>query len=160
MQKLFFLLIALISLNNVFAQKFIQPSAYAFSILIQPGTIAVDENGMRIMPKINKERFIYIMVPGKNRPTIKSVQYDKVAVKWDISADAEKEYSAVSESTQKTMKIKSLKGGTMWRINIQEYPNHLISSKALSIIIKGINSFKPFTIMINKETAVQGYDSY
>lgn len=159
MQKLFFILMALISFNTAFAQKLI-PSAYAFSIIIQPGTIPVDENGIQIKPKINKERFIYIMVPGKNRPTIKSVQYDKVGVKWDILADAEKEYSAVSESTQKTMKIKSLKGGTMWRINIQEYPNQLISSKALPIIIKGINISKPFTIMIYKETAVQGYDSY
>ena len=160
MQKLFFILTGLIFFNNAIAQKANQPGAYAFSILIQPGTIPMDENGVPEKRKINKERFIYIMIPGKNRPTIKSVQYDKVAVKWDILADAEKEYSAVSESSQKTMKIKSLKGGTIWRINIQEYPNHSISSKALPIIIKGINSSKPFTIMINKETAVQGYDSY
>ena len=159
MQKLFFILMALISFNTAFAQKLI-PSAYAFSIIIQPGTLPIDENGIPLEVKINKERFIYVMLPGKNKPTIKSIQYNKTAVKWNILNEAEKEYSAISESTQKTMKIKSFKGGTMWRIYIQEYPNHSISPKALPIIIKGIYSSKPFTIMINKETAVQGYDSY
>lgn len=159
MQKFFFILMGLIFFNTAFGQKLI-PSAYAFSFIIQPGTIPVDENGISMLLKINKERFIYVMLLGKNKPTIKSIEYNKTPVKWNILNEAEKEYSAVSESTQKTMKIKSCKGCAMWRINIQEYTNHSIPSKELPIILKGINGTKPFIIILNKVAVIQNYDSY
>ena len=160
MKKLFLLLIGFVFLNTVVAQKSNQLCGSAYSILIQPGTIPVDENGVVIKPKINKERFIYLMVPGKNKPLIKSVQYNKTLVKWDILSEAEPSYSVISEHTQKTLKIKPFKSGTMWRVNIQEYPHRSIPTNALPIVIKGNLSNKPFSIIVNKETAVQGYDSY
>ena len=88
------------------------------------------------------------------------MSYNKTGVKWDILTIAEKEYAPVSEATQRTMSIKPFKGGTMWRINIQEFANHPIQSKATPIIIKGSTGTKSFTVAISKETAVQGYDSY
>lgn len=160
MQKLLFILIGFVFLKNAVAQKNNQPCAYAFSILIQPGTVPVDENGVQTKAKINKERFVYVMIPGKIKPTIKSVQFNKTAVKWELIDLAEKEFSAVSESTQKKMKIKPFKGGTMWRINIQEYTHHSIPLKAVPVIIKGNIGNKPFAVITNMETAVQGYDSY
>lgn len=160
MKKVFFILIGLIFLNSAFAQKANQPFGYAFSMLIQPGTIAVDENGIPMAVKINKERFIYIMVPRKDMPIIKTISYNKIGVKWDMPAEVQKEYAPVSESTQKTMSIKPFKGWTMWRINIQEFDNHSIQSKAVPIVIKGSIGTKPFTMAIYKETSVQGYDSY
>ncbi|MFN0082479.1 MAG: hypothetical protein ACKVOM_08160 [Ferruginibacter sp.] len=74
MQKLFFILMGFLSLNNAVAQKANQPYGNAFSILIQPGTIPVDENGIPVEIKINRERFIYVMVPEKNKPTVKTIE--------------------------------------------------------------------------------------
>lgn len=68
--------------------------------------------------KIKKERFIYIVSSGKAKPSIKTISYNNIAVKWGVLDIAEKEYAAVTESTQKTMSIKLFKGGSMWRINI------------------------------------------
>ena len=160
MQKLFFILTGLIFLNNAIAQKVNQPGAHAFSILIQPGTMPMDENGVPAKRKINKERFIYVVIPGKNKPYIKSISYNKTSVKWDLIGTAEKEYSFVSEISQKTTRIKPFRNGNMWRINIQEINNQNISDKAVPIIINGSVSNVPFTIILNKEIAVQGYDSY
>ncbi len=160
MQKLLFIFIGLIFLNTAKAQKNYQPCGYAFSTLTQPGTMPVDENGVPVKRKINKERFVYIILPGKIKPAVKTVAYNNVAVKWDVSEYAENEYAAVSESTQKTMRIKAFKGGTMWRLTIQEFPNHAIQSKEVPIVIKGNVGAKPFTVTILKETAVQGYETY
>ena len=59
MQKLFFILIGIIFLNTAQAQKYCNPSGYAFSILVQPGTIPVDENGRPIKRRIMKRK-IYL----------------------------------------------------------------------------------------------------
>ena len=160
MQKLFFILIGIIFLNTAQAQKYCNPSGYAFSILIQPGTIPVDENGVPIKRRINKERFIYIVTIGKLKPTISSVMFGKTAVKWDLSNVAEKEFSAVTESTQKTMNIKPTKGCSLWRINIQEIANQPISENMVSINIKGKIENKNFTILIYKETNLRGFETY
>ena len=159
MQKLFFILIGIIFLNTVEAQKYCNPSGYAFSIMIQPGTIPVDENGRPIKRRIMKERFIYILIAGKIKPVINAILYGKIGVKWDLSK-AEKEFSAIIENTQKTMKIKPSKGCSMWRINIQEIINHAITEISPTINIKGKIENKSFTLLLNKETAVQGFDSY
>ena len=160
MQKLYFILLGFLFLQNAVAQKRNEPCGYAFSMLVQPGTIPVDENGNHIKPKINKERFIYIMVPGKTKPVIKAVSYNKTIVKWEILNLPENEYSPVAETTQNAMRIKPAKNATMWRINIQESANHPIETKAVPIVIKGTVQTKPFTVVILKETAVQGYDTY
>ncbi len=110
MRKLVFILLGFLFFNNAVAQKTNQPYGYAFSIIIQPGTIPIDENGVPMKNKINRERFIYVMVPGKNKPTIKTISYNKTAVKWDILNVAEKEYAPVSESTQKNRASNHLKG--------------------------------------------------
>ena len=159
MQKLFFILIGTIFLNTAEAQKYRNPSGYAFSILVQPGTIPVDENGRPIKRRIMKERFIYILTAGKTKPVINTILYGKTDVKWDVSK-AEKEFSAIIENTQKTMKIKPSQGCSMWRINIQEILNQAISENNLTINIKGKIENKSFTLLLNKETAVQGFDSY
>ncbi len=159
MQKLFFILIGIIFLNTVEAQKYCNPSGYAFSIIIQPGTIPVDENGSPIKRRIMKERFIYILTAGKIKPVINTIFYGKTVVKWDLSK-AEKEFSAIIENTQKTMKIKPSKGCSMWRINIQEILNQAISENSPTINIKGKIENKSFTLLLNKESAVQGFDSY
>ena len=160
MQKLFFILIGTIFLNTAEAQKYRNPSGYAFSILVQPGTIPVDENGRPIKRRIIKERFIYILTPGKIKPVINTILYGKTGVKWDLTGLAEKEFSAIIENTQKTMKIKPSKGCSMWRINIQEILNQAISQNNATINIKGKIENKSFTLLLNKETAVQGFDSY
>ena len=160
MHKLLFILIGLIFLNNTQAQKIYQPCGYAFSILIEPGTLPVDENGVPMKRKIKKERFIYIVLSGKEKPSIKTISYNNIAVKWDVLNIAEKEYAAVNETTQKTMSIKPLKNGSMWRINIQEIDHRFIGTKAVPIIIKGDNGTKAFETIIGKETAVQGYETY
>ena len=159
MQKLFFILIGIIFLNTVEAQKYCNPSGYAFSIMVQPGTIPVDENGRPIKRRIMKERFIYILTAGKIKPVINTILYGKTDVKWDLSK-AEKEFSAIIENTQKTIKIKPSKGCSMWRINIQETINHAIAENRPNINIKGKIENKSFTLLLNKETAVQGFDSY
>ena len=160
MQKLFFILIGIIFLNTVEAQKYCKPNGYAFCIMIQSGTIPVDENGRPVKRNINKERFIYILTAGKFKPVINTILYGKTDVKWDLSGLAEKEFSAVTEKTQKTMKIKPYKGCSMWRINIQEIINHAITENSPTINIKGKIENKSFTLLLNKETAVQGFDSY
>ena len=160
MQKLFFILIGIIFLSTAQAQKYCKPGGYAFSILVQPGTIPVDENGNPLKRRINKERFIYIITPGKNKPTITSIVYGKTAVKWDLPGTAESEFSAVSENTQKTMNIKTSKGCFLWRINIHEVSTIGISENTNAINIKGITANKSFTILIYKETAIQGFDTY
>ncbi len=160
MQKLFFIITGIIFLNTAQAQKYCKSSGYAFSILIHPGTIPVDEKGVPLKRRINKERFIYIFTPVKNKPTITSIVYGKTAVKWDLPGTSEKEFSAITENTQKTMNIKPSKGCFMWRINIQEVSNNSISENMNTINIKGITADKPFTIMVYKETAVQGFDTY
>ena len=159
MQKLFFILIGIIFFNSVEAQKYCKPNGYAFSILVQPGTIPVNENGRPIKRKIMKERFIYILTAGKTKPVINTILYGKTDVKWELSK-AEKEFSTVIENTQKTMKIKPSKGCSMWRINIQEILNKAISENNPTINIKGKIENKSFTLLLNKETAVQGFDSY
>ena len=58
------------------------------------------------------------------------------------------------------MKIKPSKECSMWRINIQEILNHPISENMPTINIKGKVENKSFTLLLNKETAVQGFDSY
>jgi len=160
MQKLFFILIGIIFLNTVEAQKYCKPNGYAFCIMIQSGTIPVDENGRPVKRNINKERFIYILTAGKFKPVINTILYGKTDVKWDLSGLAEKEFSAVTESTQKTMKIKPSKGFSMWRINIQEILNKAITENSPNINIKGKIENKSFTLLLNKETVVQGFDSY
>ena len=160
MHKLFFILIGIILLNSVQAQKYCNPCGYAFSILVQPGTIPVDENGRPIKRKIMKERFIYILTAGKTKPVINTILYDKTDVKWDLPGLAEKEFSAVTEKTQKTMKIKPSKGCSMWRINIHEILNQAITENSPIINIKGKIENKSFTLLLNKETVVQGFDSY
>ncbi len=160
MQKLFFILIGIIFLNTVQAQKYCKPSGYAFSILIQPGTVPVDENGGPVKRQINKERFLYIITPGKNKPIINSIVYGKATVKWDLPGPAENEFSAVKDNTQKTMIIKPSKGCSMWRINIQEINNRRISENISAISITGKTDNKSFTLLIFKETAVQGFDAY
>ena len=159
MQKLFYILIGIIFLSTAQAQKYCKPSGYAFSILIQPGTIPVDENGIPLKRRINKERFIYILTVGNTKPVINTILYGKTDVKWDLSK-AEKEFSTVIENTQKTMKIKPSKGCSMWRINIQEILNQAITENSPTINIKGKIENKSFTLLLNKETAVQGFDSY
>ena len=159
MQKLFFILIGIIFFNSVEAQKYCKPNGYAFSILVQPGTIPVDENGRPVKRNINKERFIYILTAGKTKPVINTILYGKTDVKWELSK-AEKEFSTVIENTQKTIKIKPSKGCSMWRINIQEILNQAISENNPTINIKGKIENKSFTLLLNKETAVQGFDSY
>ena len=159
MQKLFFILIGIIFFNSVEAQKYCKPNGYAFSILVQPGTIPVDENGRPIKRRIMKERFIYILTLGKIKPVINTILYGKTDVKWELSK-AEKEFSTVIENTQKTMKIKPSKGCSMWRINIQEILNKAITENNATINIKGKIENKSFTLLLNKETAVQGFDSY
>ena len=160
MQKLFLILCGLIFLNTANAQKYFKPSGRAFSILIQPGNIAVDEIGIPTKRKINKERFIYILTGDKVRPIINSIFYGPTAVKWELLSTSEKEFSAVQENTQKAVNIKPTYGNSIWRIIIQEIPNNSISDKALPIIIKGKKSNKPFTVLINTETALQGFESY
>ena len=160
MQKLFLILIGTIFLNAVLAQKYCKPSGFAFNILIQPGTMPVDENGVPIKRHVNKERFIYIITPGKNKPTITAITYGKAAVKWDLPDTAEKEFSVVTENTQRTMNIKPSKGCSMWRINIQEISNHHIAENMPTINIKGKTDNRSFTLFIYKETAVQGFDAY
>ena len=160
MQKLFFILIGIIFFNSVEAQKYCKPNGYAFSILVQPGTIPVDENGRPVKRNINKERFIYILTAGKTKPVINTILYGKTGVKWDLTGLAEKEFSAVTESTQKIMKIKPSKGCSMWRINIQEILNQAISENNPTINIKGKIENKSFTLLLIKEIAVQGFDSY
>ena len=160
MQKLFFILIGIIFLNTTQAQKYFKPTGYAFSILIQPGTVPVDENGVPVKRQINKERFIYIITPGNNMPIINTIVYGKAAVKWDLPGPAEKEFSAVKDNTQKTMNIKPSKGCSMWRISIQEISNHGISENMPIINIKGKTDNKSFTLLLYKETAVQGFDTY
>ena len=160
MQKLFFILTGLIFLNSAQAQKHCNPGGYAFSILIQPGTIPVDENGNRTRPRLSKEHFIYITTSGKMKPIINSIFFGKTAVKWDVPGPAETGYSAVTQTTQKTISIKPFKGCSLWRINIQEFANHPIAENSASIIIKGKADNKSFSLVLNKETAVQGYDTY
>ena len=159
MQKLFFILIGIIFFNSVEAQKYCKPNGYAFSILVQPGTIPVDENGRPVKRNINKERFIYILTVGKTKPVINNILYGKTDVKWDLSR-AEKEFSAIIENTQKTMKINPSKGCSMWRINIQEILNKAITENSPTINIKGKIENKSFTLLLIKEIAVQGFDSY
>jgi len=160
MPKLFFILLGIIFLNAAQAQKYCKTSGYAFSILIQPGTIPVDENGNPIKRRINKERFIYIITMGKLKPTISSIMYGKTTVKWDLPNSSEKEFSAVTESTQKTMNIKPSKGCSLWRINIQEFPNQFISENIVGINIKGKIENKSFTLLLNKETNLWGFETY
>ena len=160
MQKLFFILLGILLLNAVQAQKYCKPSAYAFSISIQPGTIPVDESGAPIKRHSYKERFIYIVTPGKNKPTINTIAYGRAAVRWDLPGSAEFEFSAVTENTQKTMNIKPSKGCSMWRINIQEISNNTISESTSAIYIKGKIENKLFTLLIKKETPVQGFEAY
>ena len=160
MLKLFFILSGLIFLNTVNGQINIKPTGFAFNIIIQPGNIPVDENGVPVKLTINKERFIYIITKGSVKPVLKSITYNKVLVKWNIVRAAEQKYSATSKSTQKTIIIKPTKGSSMWRIDIQEFPNHSISDTTVPIIIKGSSYHKPFSIFVFKETPVQGYDSY
>ena len=159
MQKLFFILIGIIFFNSVEAQKYCKPNGYAFSILVQPGTIPVDENGRPVKRNINKERFIYILTAGKTKPVINTILYGKTDVKWELSK-AEKEFSTVIENTQKTIKIKPSKGCSMWRINIQEILNQAISENNPTINIKGKIENKSFTLLLNKETPLQGLDRY
>ena len=160
MQKVFFILLGIIFLNTAQAQKYCKSSGYAFSILIQPGTIPVDENGVPIKRRINKERFIYIITMGNIKPIISSVIYGKTPVKWDLPSLAQKDFSAITESTQKTMNIKPPKGCSMWRINIQEIPYQSISENMISINIKGKIENKNFTLLLYKETALRGFETY
>jgi len=160
MQKLFFILIGIIFLNSVEAQKYCKPNGYAFSIMIQPGTIPVDENGRPVKRNINKERFIYIMSAGKVKPVINSISYGQTAVKSNLLPTAEKEFSAVHESTQKKLNILPVYGNSMWRINIQEIAEYPILGKVLPIIIKGKMATKPFVVLIYTETPLQGLDRY
>ena len=106
-----------------------------------------------------KERFIYILTAGKTKPIINTIFYGETNVKWDVSR-AEKEFTTVIENTQKTMKIKPSKGCSMWRINIQEILNQAITENSATINIKGKIENKSFTLLLNKETVVQGFDSY
>jgi hypothetical protein len=160
LQKLFFIIIGIIFLNTAQAQKYCMPGGYAFNILIQPGTIPVDDKGVPLKRQINKERFIYLITPGKDKPTLTSIVYGKTAVKWDLPGTAENEFSAVTENTQKTMNIKPPKGCSMWRINIQEINNQRISENIPAINVTGKIDNKSFTLLIFKETAVQGFDTY
>ena len=160
MHKLFLILIGFIFLNTANAQKYFKPSGYAFSILIQPGTIQVDEYGIPVKRKINKERFIYITTDSKIKPVITSIFYGTTEVKWELLPTPKKEFSAVQEISQKTVTIKPAFGNSMWRIIIQEIANNSITGKALPIIIKGKKLNRPFTILINTETALQGFDTY
>ena len=107
-----------------------------------------------------KERFIYILTAGKTKPVINTILYGKTGVKWDLTGLAEKEFSAIIENTQKTMKIKPSKGCSMWRINIQEILKNPNNENMAPINIKGKVENKSFTLLLNKETAVQGFDSY
>ena len=160
MQKLFFILIGILFINTTQAQKCSNPRGYAFSILIQPGTMPVDENGVPMKRKITKERFIYLITSGNAKPVINTILYGKTAVKWDVADIKEKEFSTVAESTQKTLLIKPGKGGSLWKINIQEISNHVISENLPAINIKGKIDNKLFTLLLYKETAVKGFDSY
>lgn len=160
MQKLFYFLIGIIFLNSAEAQKHCKPGGFAFSVLTQPGTIPVDENAVAMKRHINKERFIYIMTSGGNMPTITSVAYGNISVKWSIRGTSEKVFSAITEKTQKTMDIKPAKGCSMWRIDIQEIPNQLILENVSAINIKGKTANKLFILLLNTETAVQGFDNY
>ena len=160
MQKLFFILIGIIFLSTVQAQKYCKPCGYAFSILIQPGTIPVDENDTPLKRRIMKERFIYIMAAGKVKPVINSISYGQTAVKGKLLPTAEKEFSAVHESTQKKLNILPVYASSMWRINIQEIAEYPILGMVLPIIIKGKMATKPFVILIYTETPLQGLDRY
>ena len=160
MQKLFFIIISILFLQTAHAQKYCKPSGFAFSITTQPGTIAVDESGAPMKRHIQKERFVYLITPGNSMPVITSVAYANTVVKWSVQSNAAKIFSAVSEKTQKTMNIKPPKGCSMWRVDIQEISGHPILENIASINIKGKTAGKSFTIFLNKENAVQGFDAY
>ena len=97
---------------------------------------------------------------GNIKPIISSVIYGKTPVKWDLPSLAQKDFSAITESTQKTMNIKPPKGCSMWRINIQEIPYQSISENMISINIKGKIENKNFTLLLYKETALRGFENY
>ncbi len=76
--------------------------------------------------------------------------YGKAAVKWELPGPAEKEFSAVTENTQKPMNLKPSKGCFMWRINIKEVSNYRTSESINIINIKGKVADKSFTILVQR----------
>lgn len=161
MKKLYFILIGLFFLSHAIAQvncKAIQ--GYAYSITTLPGTLRVDENGVPLPVRVNKERLIYFFTSCKIKPTINKVLYGKTIVKADVNPTAEVSFSAVKSSDQKSILLKPRRGSFLWKINIIENAGRQIPEINNVITVTGMIGAKRFFIVIKEEVELQGHETY
>ncbi|MCY7291810.1 MAG: hypothetical protein LH615_06460 [Ferruginibacter sp.] len=161
MKKLYFTLVGLFFLAGLQAQVNCKAvKGYAYSILTLPGTLRVDENGIPLPARVNKERFIYFITNCKTKPTINTVLYGKTIVRADVQPTAERAFSATKSNDQKRLFLTPGKGNYLWKIYVVEKNNKPIPDKNISISVTGKIGTKPFFIIMKEEIELQGPETY
>jgi hypothetical protein len=160
MKKLYFSLLGLFFLMGLKAQVNCKTvKGYAYSMITLPGILSVDENGVTIPPRINKERFIYFTTTCKIKPTINTVLYGKTIVKTDPTPTAETSFTA-TKTDQKAILLRAAKGNYLWRISVMENNANPIANKISSISVTGKIDKKSFFILMKEEIELQGPETY
>ena len=161
MKKLYLTLLGLFFLVGLQAQVNCKAiKGYAYSLVTLPGTMPVDENGHQIPPRLNKERFIYIITNCKTTPTINNVLYGKTIAKTDAKPTAETSFTATKSNDQKAVLLKPTKGNYLWKISVLENNSKPIADKNSSISVTGKINKKPFFILMKEEIELQGPETY
>ena len=161
MKKLYFTLIGLLFLFGLQAQVNCKAlKGYAYSMVIMPGTLRVDENGTPLPVELHKERFIYFVTNCKTPPIINTVLYGKTVVRADEKPTKEIFFSAAKVNGQKTMLLKPGRGNYLWKLYVVPTDGKSIPNKNISITVSGKIGSKPFFIIIKEETELQGPETY
>ncbi len=114
--------------------------AYAWFTVSIPGTQMVDENGNRVPPVPQVNRFIYLDWKGMNKPVIETVYYNNIAFTATVEK-AESNTVSVGKDldSEKNIVIKAKKGYTFWKLELQpvvDKPQDPASCKNIVIKLK------------------------
>ncbi len=120
-KQFFFLsLLSLFSFTAAAQSKCGIYKAYAYFTVSIPGAQMVDDNGRRIPPVPNVERFIYLECTGKKKPAIGSITYNSILFKatiTDVSANSIK--VGKRNLDEKEILLKPKKGNRVWKLELQ-----------------------------------------
>lgn len=161
MKKIYFILLGLFFLSSANAQlncKAIQ--GYAYCITTIPGNLQVDENGVTLPVRLNKQRFIYFITSCKTIPTINRVLYGRTNVKTDLHPTLEASFSAVKKTDQENINLNPRKGTYLWKLDVIQNLSKFIADKNNTVTVTGKIGTKTFFLIIREETELQGHDTY